>query len=70
MQGGFSILGIKAILVALTHLGKLLFDKKYLTALVKSSPIMFQLCLKNNVVKPLGLGSLSSKMENKVDLIS
>jgi hypothetical protein len=56
--------------VALTHLRRLLFDKKYLIALVKSSPIMFQLCLKNSVVKPSRLGALSSRMKNKADLIS
>jgi hypothetical protein len=44
--------------------------KKYLTALVKSVLIMFQLCLKNRVEKPSGPGALSSGIENKPVLIS
>jgi len=37
---------------------------------VKSVLIMFQLCLKNRVVKPSGPGALSSGIENKAVLIS
>jgi hypothetical protein len=55
--------------VALTYLGRELVMKKYLSALVKSVLIMFQLCLKNKVVKPSGPGVLSSGIENKVVLI-
>ena len=50
MHAGFSILGTRATLVVLTQRGKLLWEKKNLTAAINSTPIMFQLFLKNRAL--------------------
>ena len=67
---GASILRTKAILVELTHLGRVLVSKKHLTIAMKYLPIISQLLLNNKEVYPFGLGVFSSEMKNKVSLIS
>jgi len=67
---GFSILGTKVILVALTHLGRVNVSKKSLTITIKSPSIISQCLLKNNEVYPSKPKALSSRIENKAILIS
>lgn len=62
MHEGFSTFGTKAILVALTHLGKVLLEKKNLIALVKSASRLFQQCLKKKAVYPSGSGDRLRKL--------
>jgi len=70
MQVGFSTLGTNAILVALTHRGRVVWSKKYFIVAKNSTPIMSQQRLKNRDVNPSGPGALLSGMENKAVLIS
>jgi len=55
MQDGFSTLGTRATLVALTQRGRELLVKKYLVAAMKSTPIIDQHFLKNYNYPVLGL---------------
>jgi hypothetical protein len=50
MQDGFSTLGTRATLVALTQRGRELLVKKYLVAAMKSTPIIDQHFLKKKVL--------------------
>ena len=67
---GFSVLGIKTKLVALTHRGKDFEVEKNYTADVKSLPTMLQYFLKKWLVNPSGPGDFPSGMENKAPFIS
>ena len=67
---GFSTLGIKARVVALTHFGKEFVLKKSWTAATKSSPTMLHAALKNLAENPSGPGALQSEIVNKAAWIS
>ena len=70
MHVGFSSFGTRVTIVALTHRGRALLEKKYLTAARKSTLIMSQHFLKKRALYPSGPGDLLSGIENKADLIS